>query len=99
MVTGLEAEMVQSEVSETHNNVESRDSWLRRALHDLCQPLTALDCLLYINREPVTGELLETTVLRNVMEEALVESTRMLTLVRQMQERLTVDTVAMDDLP
>jgi hypothetical protein len=67
---------------------ELREAWFRRAVHDLCQPLTALECLLYVNREPVAGEPLEAALLRNVMEEGLVECKRMLMLVKEIQERM-----------
>ena len=68
---------------------ETDDAWLRQGLHDLCQPLTALDCLLYVNREPKAGESLEAGLLRNVMAEGLIECGRMLVLVRELQDRLT----------
>ncbi len=69
----------------------SRDAWLRTTLHDLCQPLMALECLLYVNREAVADEPLEASLLRRVMDEGLVECGRMLVLVRAMQRRLVED--------
>lgn len=66
----------------------SRDEWMRRALHDLCQPLMALDCLLSVHAEPVPGEVIEASMLRSVMEEGLVECGRMMALVREMQKRM-----------
>ncbi len=71
--------------------VESREEWLRTKVHDLCQPLMALECLLYVNREPVADEPLEASLLRRVMDEGLVECGRMLVLVRAMQQRLAED--------
>jgi hypothetical protein len=68
-------------------------AWLRQGLHDLCQPLTALECVLFVNREPVAGESLEAGLLRTVMDEALVECGRMMVLVRGLQERMAVKTV------
>jgi phosphoglycerate-specific signal transduction histidine kinase len=64
-------------------------SWMQIALHDLCQPLMALECLLYVNREAVPEESLDASLLRNVMVEGLVECGRMMALVRAMQERVS----------
>lgn len=67
---------------------EADDPWLRQGLHDLCQPLTALECLLYVNREPMAGDSLEAGLLRSVMAEGLIECGRMMVLVRELQERV-----------
>ena len=64
------------------------EAWLRQVLHDLCQPVMALDCLLSVNREPVAGESLDAALLRLVMEEGLVECGRMMALVRAMQQHM-----------
>jgi hypothetical protein len=83
--------MVEGEVAGTGKagSGELGAAWLRQAVHDLCQPLMALECLLFVNKEPVAGEPLETASLRNVMEAGLIECRRMLVLVRGMQERMT----------
>jgi hypothetical protein len=66
----------------------AEQAWMRVALHDLCQPLTAVECRLFIGtmgqdgREPSAGEMRET------IRESLVECERMIYLVRAMQERL-----------
>ncbi len=67
---------------------EIDDAWLRQGLHDLCQPLTALECLLYVNREPMPGDSLEAGLLRSVMAEGLIECGRMLVVVRELQDRM-----------
>ncbi len=64
------------------------DVWLHKFLHDLAQPLTALECLLYVHRDPVAGESMDAALLRLVMEEGLVECGRMMALVRAMQQRM-----------
>ncbi len=65
--------------------------WIRVALHDLSQPLTALECLLYINTLPPHGvgrAQAGPEVLQQTMAEALLECTRMMRMVRTMQERI-----------
>jgi signal transduction histidine kinase len=67
---------------------------MRRLLHDLCQPLTALECLLYLSslarpQEMTEGE--ETLALRRTIDDGMVECRRMFSLVRSMQEQLTED--------
>jgi hypothetical protein len=64
-------------------------AWMRRALHDVCQPLTALECLLYVGtmspdgvRSPTAEELLVTVL------EALAQCERVTAGVRGIQERL-----------
>jgi len=62
--------------------------WIGEALHDLCQPLTALECGLYIGtispdgvRAPTPEELLET------IQEALRQCERLATGLRVIQDR------------
>jgi hypothetical protein len=72
--------------------VPERDGiWMRKALHDLCQPLTTLEGLLYLqtltrgNREePVSAD----NEVWQAIDEALHECNRMFAIVRVMQERL-----------
>ena len=63
--------------------------WVRRALHDLSQPMTALECGLFIGtmspdgvRAPTARELLETIL------QALQQCERMSMQLRAMQERM-----------
>jgi len=63
--------------------------WLPQALHDLCQPLTALECGLFIGtmspdgiRSPRAEELLATIL------EALAQCERITTSVRTIQARI-----------
>jgi len=63
--------------------------WLRAALHDLCQPLTALECGLYIGtispdgiRAPRAEELMAT------ITAALAQCERMTLKVRAIQSRM-----------
>ncbi len=72
---------------------EPADAWIREGLHDLCQPLTALECLLFVNREPVAHEPLEAALLRSVMDEALVECGRMMVLISGLQDRSAAKSV------
>jgi hypothetical protein len=68
--------------------------WIRVALHDLCQPLTALECRLYLGTLEVEdaheGAIVspENLRLRDTLGDALAECERMMALVRGMQERL-----------
>jgi hypothetical protein len=73
---------------ETNEAQAASDAWMNWALHGLCQPLMALECLLYLNQEEVADEPLEAGRLRSVLEEASVECGRMIELVRAMQVRL-----------
>ena len=61
--------------------------WMRQALHDLSQPLTAMECRLYVGMlssdgEPDPAELIAT------IRESLVECERLMAFVRSMQEHL-----------
>jgi hypothetical protein len=58
-----------------------------QALHDLSQPLTAMECRLYLGMmssggEPEAAELVET------IRESLAECERLMVRVRSMQDRL-----------
>ena len=65
--------------------------WMRKALHDLCQPLTTLDCLLYLSTPTGAGQAANPAALEQALNEAMVECSRMMTMVRAMQERLAID--------
>ena len=65
----------------------AKEGWLAHALDDLCQPLTALECLLYVHQDPLEDDSLKATLLRRVMQEALVEVSRITDIVRAMQLR------------
>jgi hypothetical protein len=67
---------------------------MRKALHDLCQPLTTLEGLLYVQTltrgssgEPVASD----AELWRSIDDALQECNRMFTIVRTMQDRLADD--------
>ncbi len=62
---------------------ESEAEWIRVALHDLCQPLTALECRLFLG----LGETDE-TAMRAAMKEAMLQCERLIDGVRGMQVRL-----------
>ena len=57
--------------------------WVRGALHDLCQPLTALECRLFLGL--LDGSEAE---LRVSVKEARVQCERLIAGVRGMQARL-----------
>ena len=64
-------------------------SWLGDALHDLCQPLTALECGLYLGTigpdgkgTPTAEELMKT------ISHALTQCKRLTAGVRAIQERM-----------
>ena len=68
---------------------KSELDWLRDAMHDLCQPLTALECGLFLGtvsadgvRAPTAEELLATIL------GALEECDKLTKLVRSIQERM-----------
>ena len=72
---------------------ESNDTnWLRTALHDLCQPMTALECGLFVGtmspdgvRMPTAEELMVT------IEAALEQCGRVSTQLKAMQNRLQTE--------
>lgn len=69
--------------SESGEGVEY-EAWMQKRLHDLCQPLTALQCRLFLAtmvKEP-EGELEE---LREAVRESLVQCERMIGQIRVMQ--------------
>ena len=62
---------------------------MRVALHDLCQPLTALECRLYLGTMGSGGTPSEEVEeLKVSMDEALNQCERMMTKVRAMQIHL-----------
>lgn len=75
------------------NNVEKTEEpnseWISEALHDLCQPLTALQCRLVIGRMNCDkGPEQEVTTLHSAVSESLIQCQRLMILVREMQIRL-----------
>lgn len=52
-------------------------------LHDLCQPLTALQCCLEMSRMPGHGEALEVAI-----DESLRETKRIFAVIARMRQRL-----------
>jgi len=63
--------------------------WMRTSIHDLCQPLTTLQVLLYLGlaeggvSQAVAGE---ESGLRKTLDEAMVECDRLVSVVRSMQQ-------------
>ena len=60
--------------------------WIRQALHDLSQPLTALECRLYLGSMPNESD--REHDLRETIRDALTECHRLMDGVRSMQDRL-----------
>lgn len=59
--------------------------WMQVALHDLCQPLTTLECQLFLGSlDPVA----ERAALQEAIRGALVQCARLRLLVRGMQDRM-----------
>ena len=58
-------------------------------MHDLCQPLTALECRLYLATME-TGERVadETGEMKDAIREAMVECQRLMTRVRAIQDQI-----------
>ena len=75
----------------TASNQMSEQAWMRVALHDLCQPLTALECRLFIGTMGQHGWPPTADEMRETIRESLVECERMILGVRAMQERLQED--------
>ncbi len=74
---------------ETDGLESTVEGWIGKALHDLSQPLTAIECGLYVGTmspdgvsAPTAEELLRT------INEALEQAGRAITQVRAMQDRL-----------
>ena len=61
-------------------------SYMRKALHDLCQPLTALECRLYLSHAGYS----DSSEMKKAIAEGLQQCERMMAQVRAMQERLEV---------
>lgn len=61
--------------------------WFEKALHDLCQPLTALECGLYLSSLNLQKDpTLQVAELRETIRHALVQCDRMIKSVRVMQD-------------
>lgn len=64
-------------------------NWMQRSIHDLCQPLTALQVLLYLGLADGmgdTGGAGKEAALRKTLEDAMVECGKLVLLVRSMQQ-------------
>lgn len=67
------------------NEAAHQKAWIRTALHDFAQPLTALECGLFLSTlSPEQGA----DELRQVIDEAMSQCQRMLVCFRAIQERL-----------
>jgi hypothetical protein len=64
-------------------------AWLHEALHALGQPLTALECRLFVGKLEAEGadDRAAVPALRSAVEESLLECKRLFALVRSMQDR------------
>jgi len=74
--------------------VAGASRWMRKALHDLCQPLTALDCLLYVgvgSNGGGTAGGADSKALEQALEGAARECGRMMEMVRAMQSRMAAE--------
>jgi hypothetical protein len=60
--------------------------WLRTALHDLAQPLTTLECLLFLGKLDADQDA---SKLGQTVDEAMVQCQRMLVCFRAIQEQLS----------
>ena len=80
---------------------EMAPRWVHTALHELCQPLTALECRLYLSNSELQTNLSGTAEpwinnpavesrdkLQHGLRQALTECGRMMEMVRAMQERM-----------
>jgi hypothetical protein len=71
---------------------ESAPAWMRKALHDLCQPLTALECQLYLAMLDMESEGQRGVAQqRATIEFGMHECSRMMAVIRTMQERMAAD--------
>ena len=73
---------------EKRSEPQSEVSWMRRRLHDLCQPLTAMECRLVLGPMGERGAEPTPEDMRQTIHEALIECERLMTQVRLMQDRL-----------
>ena len=64
---------------------ERRSAWIQTALHDLAQPLTALECVLFLTTLEQQPDVKQ---LRQAIADALKQCKRMTAEVRTMQDRL-----------
>jgi len=65
---------------------DSQAEWLRSALHDFAQPLTTLECGLFLS---TLNPDQDARALRQTIDEAMVQCRRMLVCFRAMQEQLS----------
>ena len=73
-------------INDTEISLDTHISYMRKALHDLCQPLTALECRLYLSHAGDTAS----SEMKQAIAEGLQQCERMMAQVRAMQERLEV---------
>lgn len=65
-----------------------QDAWMEKGLHDLCQPLTALQCRLFLGTLAPEHDVDE---LRLAIRESMVQCERLVTQVRRLQMKLGED--------
>ena len=73
---------------------ESEVDLLHAELHDLCQPLTALQCRLEMSRIPSSGDCL-----KEVIEDAMEETHRIFAVVERMRSRLALEEELSQEIP
>ena len=62
--------------------------WMRKALHDLCQALTALESRLFLGTMDDGGRIATADGMRQTIIDSLKECERLMAHVRAMQDRL-----------
>ena len=74
------------DTSEQGTPAKPLQSWLQNTLHDLSQPLTALQCRLFLSMLHAPGSEKERTEMRHAIEDGLRQCERMMVSVRSMQK-------------
>ncbi len=64
----------------------SLQDWMQDALHDLSQPLTALQCRLSLAMRHAPGSIQERVEMRHAVEDGLQQCERMMVSMRTMQQ-------------
>ena len=76
--------------AESQGALLQEKAWMRGALHDLSQPLTALECRLYLGMMGTgDGPQADAAEMRTSVEESLQQCERIMVMVRAMQDHLT----------
>ena len=78
-------------VTDRHERPVTDRQWMQQALHDLSQPLSAMECHLYLCMMSSTAEM-KTAELADTIRESHVQCERLMAHVRSMQHRLSANT-------